>query len=155
MERHRARQDNPIPVIYANFGKCKIFALSAGDFQICFSEKSFLAFRQSKVRDSKPACKCSSSRKSNRNWDSNWRNLQTAIFRNWIRRTKPMLINGTRSKPGNRNRKCKIFSHWCPTKNSSNPSFDLANGRILESEIVQQIFLEAKNEPEIPSGKCA
>lgn len=66
-----------------------------------------------------------------------------------------MLINGTRSKPGNRNRKCKIFSHRCPTKNSSNPSFDLANGRILESEIVQQIFLEAKSEPEISSGKSA
>lgn len=66
-----------------------------------------------------------------------------------------MLINGARSKPGNRNRKCKIFSHRCPTKNSSNPSFDLANGRILESEIVQQIFLEAKSEPEISSGKSA
>ena len=65
-----------------------------------------------------------------------------------------MLINGTRSKPGNRNRKCKIFSQRCPTKNSSNPSFDLANGRILESEIVQQIFLEAKSEPEISSGKA-
>ena len=155
MKRHRARQDNPLPVIYANFGKCKIFAFLAGDFQIWFSEKSFLAFRRSKIRDSKPACKCSSSRKSNRNWDSNWRNLQTAIGKNWIRRTKPMLINGTRSKPGNRNRKCKIFSHWCPTKNSSNPSFDLANGRILESGIVRQIFLEAKSEPEILSGKGA
>ena len=66
-----------------------------------------------------------------------------------------MLINGARSKPRNRNRKCKIFSHRCPTNNSSNSSFDLANGQILESEIVQQIFLEAKNEPEIPSGKCA
>ena len=66
-----------------------------------------------------------------------------------------MLINGTRSKPGKRDRKCKIFSHRCPTKNSSNPSFDLANGRILESEIVQQIFLEAKSEPEISSGKSA
>ena len=58
-----------------------------------------------------------------------------------------MLINGTRSKPEDRNRKCKICSHRCPTKNSSNPSFDLANGRILESEIVQQIFLEAKASP--------
>lgn len=66
-----------------------------------------------------------------------------------------MLIDGTRSKSGNRNRKCKIFSHRCPTKNSSNPSFDLANGRILESEIVQQIFLEAESEPEISSGKSA
>ena len=155
MEHHRARRYNPLPVIYDNFGKCKIFAFLAGDFQICLSEKFFLAFRRSKVRDSKPACKCSSSRKSNRNWDSSWRNLQTAIGKNWIRRTKPMLINGTRSKPGNRNRKCKIFSHWCPTKNSSNPSFDLANGRILESGIVQQIFLEAKSEPEISSGKSA
>lgn len=155
MERHRARQDNPLPVIYANFEKCKIFALSAGDFQICFSEKSFLAFRRSKIRYSKLACKGSSSRKSNRNLDSNWRNLQTAIGKNWIRRSKPMLINGARSKPRNRNRKCKIFSHRCPTNNSSNSSFDLANGQILESEIVQQIFLEAKNEPEIPSGKCA
>ena len=155
MERHRARQDNPLPVIYANFGKCKIFAFLAGDFQICFSEKSFLAFRRSKIRDSKPAWKCSSSRKSNRNWDSNWRNLQTAIFRNWIRRTKRMLINGARSKPRNRNRKCKICSHRCPTKNSSNSSFDLANGQILDSWIVRQIFLEAKSEPEISSGKCA
>ena len=155
MKHHRARRYNPLPVIYDNFGKCKIFAFLAGDFQICLSEKFFLAFRRSKIRDSNPACKCSSSRKSNRNWDSSWRNLQTAIGKNWIRRTKPMLINGTRSKPGNRNRKCKIFSHWCPTKNSSNPSFDLANGRILESEIVQQIFLEAESEPEIPSGKCA
>lgn len=66
-----------------------------------------------------------------------------------------MLINGARSKPENRNRKRKICSHRCPTKNSSNPSFDLANGQILEPGIVQQIFLEAKNEPEIPSGKCA
>ena len=66
-----------------------------------------------------------------------------------------MLINGTRSKPGNRDRKCKIFSHRCPTKNSSNPSFDLANGQILEPGIVQQIFLEAKSEPEILSGKGA
>ena len=155
MESHRARQDNPLPVIYANFGKCKNFAFLAGNFQICFSEKSFLAFRRSKIRDSNPACKCSSSRKSNRNWDSSWRNLQTAICKNWIRKTKPMLINRARSKPGNRNRKCKIFSHRCPTKNSSNPSFDLANGRILESEIVQQIFLEAKSEPEILSGKGA
>ena len=155
MERHRARQDNPLPVIYANFGKCKIFAFLAEDFQIFFSEKSFLALRRSKIRDSNPACKCSSSRKSNRNWDSNWRNLQAAIFRNWIRRTKPMLINRARSKPGNRNRKCKIFSHRCPTKNSSNPSFDLANGQILEPGIVQQIFLEAKSEPEISSGKSA
>lgn len=65
-----------------------------------------------------------------------------------------MLINGTRSKPGNRDRKCKIFSHRCPTKNSSNPSFDLANGRILETEIVRLIFLEAKTEPEISFGKA-
>lgn len=155
MERHRARQDNPLPVIYANFGKCIIFALSAGDFQNWLSEESFLAFRRNKIRDSKSACKSSSSRKSDWNWDSNWRNLQTAICKNWIRRTKPKLINGTRSKPGNRNRKCKICSHWCPTKNSSNPSFDLANGQILESEIVRQIFLEAKSEPEISSGKSA
>ena len=155
MESHRARQDNPLPVIYANFGKCKIFAFLAGNFQICFSEKSFLAFRRSKIRDSNPACKCSSSRKSNRNWDSSWRNLQTAICKNWIRKTKPMLINGTRSKRGNRNRKCKIFSHRCPTKNFSNPSFDLANGQILDSGIVRQIFLEAESEAEIPSGKCA
>lgn len=155
MESHRARQDNPLPVIYANFGKCKIFAFLAGDFQICFLEKSFLAFRRSKIRDSKPACKCSSSRKSNRNWDSSWRNLQTAICKNWIRKTKPMLINRARSKPENRNRKCKICSHWCPTKDSSNPSFDLANGQILDSGIVRQIFLEAESEAEIPSGKCA
>ena len=66
-----------------------------------------------------------------------------------------MLINGTRSKPGNRDRKCKIFSHRCPTKNSSNPSFDLANGQILEPGIVQQIFLKAESEPEILSGKGA
>lgn len=66
-----------------------------------------------------------------------------------------MLIIGTGSKPGNRNRKCKICSHRCPTKNSSNPSFDLANGQILESEIVQQYFFEAKSEPEISSGKSA
>ena len=155
MEHHRARRYNPLPVIYANFGKCKIFAFLAGDFQIWFSEKSFLAFQRSKTRDSKLACKGSSSRKSYRNLDSNWRNLQTAIGKNWIRRTKPMLINGTRSKPGNRDRKCKIFSHRCPTKNSSNPSFDLANGQILEPGIVQQIFLEAKSEPEISSGKSA
>lgn len=66
-----------------------------------------------------------------------------------------MLINGTRSKPGNRNRKCKICSHRCPTKNSSNPSFDLANGQILDSGIVRQIFLEAESEAEILSGKSA
>lgn len=58
-----------------------------------------------------------------------------------------MLINGTRSKPGNRDRKCKIFSHRCPTKNSSNPSFDLANGQILEPGIVQQIFYRLKASP--------
>lgn len=66
-----------------------------------------------------------------------------------------MLINGARSKPGNRNRKCKIFSQRCPTKNSSNPSFNLANGQILDSGIVRQIFLEAESEPEISSGKSA
>lgn len=27
MERHRARRFNPLPVIYANFEKCKIFAV--------------------------------------------------------------------------------------------------------------------------------
>ena len=66
-----------------------------------------------------------------------------------------MRIKGTRSKPVNRDRKGKIFAHRCPTKNSSNPSFDLANGRILPSELAQQIFLEAPCEPEISSGKSA
>lgn len=48
MESHRARRYNPLPVIYANFEKCKIFALSAGDFQICFSENLFWLFGEAK-----------------------------------------------------------------------------------------------------------